>query len=92
MPFGNIVKLDMRAFQRAPYLKELYSQCGGMVYFLMHHDKGVYRDAFVTYLDEIYMGRATPRMLFELLGESPESLDEQYEKMLEAIPAEFKPE
>jgi len=92
MPFGNITKLGMLAFQRAPYLKELYSQCGGMVYFLMHHDKGVYRDDFVTYLNEIYMGRGTPRTLFDLLGESPESLDEQYEKMLEAIPAEFKPE
>ena len=92
MPFGNIMKLDMRAFQRAPYLKELYSQCGGMGYFLMHYDQGSYRDAFVTCLNEIYMGRATPRTLFELLGESPESLDEQYETMLKAIPAEFQPE
>ena len=89
MPFGNITKLDMRAFQRAPYLKELYSQCGGMGYFLMHYDKGGYRDAFVAYLNEVYMGHSTLHTLFELLGESPESLDEQYEKMLEAIPAEF---
>jgi hypothetical protein len=92
MPFGNITKLDTIAFQRAPWLKELYSQCGGMGYFLMHFDKGNYRDAFVTCLDEIYMGRSTPRMLFDLLGESPETLDEQYEKMLEGIPAEFKEE
>jgi hypothetical protein len=90
MPFGNITKLGMRAFQRAPYLKELYSQCGGMGHFLMHYDRGVYRDAFVAYLNEIYMDRATSLTLFDLLGESPESLDEQYEKMLEAIPAEFQ--
>ena len=89
MPFGNIAKLDMIAFQRSPYLKELYSQCGGMGFFLMHHDNGVYRDAFVAFLNEIYMGRTTPRTLFDLLGESPGTLDMQYEKMLEAIPAEF---
>ncbi|MCL2116982.1 MAG: hypothetical protein FWH27_01000 [Planctomycetaceae bacterium] len=92
MPFGNIAKLDMAAFQRAPYLKELYSQCGGMGYFLMHHDKGGYRDAFVTLLDEIYMGRSTSRTLFDLLAEPSDTLDLQYEKMLEAIPAEFKEE
>ena len=92
MPFGNIAKLGMMTFQRSPYLKEQYSQCGGMGYFFMHHDKGSYRDAFVTFLNEVYMGRSTPRTLFDLLGESPETLDLQYEKMLEAIPAEFQPE
>jgi len=92
IPFGNITKLDMIAFQRSPWLKELYSQCGGLGYFLMHHDKGSYRDAFVTFLNEVYMGHTTPRTLFDLLGESPETLDAQYKKMLEAIPAEFKTE
>jgi len=90
MPFDNITKLGMVAFQRSPYLKELYSQCGGMGYFLMHHNNGNYRDAFVAYLDAIYTGRATPRTLFDILGESPETLDLKYEKMLEAIPAEFR--
>ena len=89
MPFGNLTQLDRITFQRAPYLKELYSQCGGMGYFLMHYGKGDYRDAFVTTLDAIYTGRATPRTLFELLGETPDTLDFQYEKMLEAIPATF---
>ncbi len=92
MPIGNLAKLDTRTFQRAPYLKELYSQCGGMGYFFMHHDKGNYRDAFVAYLNEIYMGRSAPRTLFEMLGETPDSLDSQYEKMLEAIPVEFREE
>ncbi|MCL2624519.1 MAG: hypothetical protein FWD31_12725 [Planctomycetaceae bacterium] len=92
MPFRNIAKLDMIAFQRSPYLKEMYSQCGGLGYFLMHHDKGGYRDAFVTFLNEIYMGRTTPQTLFDLLGESPDTLDMQYEKMLKAIPAEFDAE
>jgi len=92
MPFENIVKLDARTFQNAPYLKELYSQCGGMGYFLMHYDKGSYRDAFVTYLNEIYMGRTNPQTLFQLLGESPDQLDSRYEKMLADIPVEFETE
>lgn len=90
MPFENIVKLDAKTFQNAPYLKELYSQCGGMGYFFMHYDKGGYRDAFVTYLNEIYMGRSTPLTLFELLGEPPDLLDRRYEKMLDGIEVEFE--
>ena len=90
MPIENLTKLSMRTFQNAPYLKELYSQCGGMAYFFMHHDKGEYRDRFVTYLDAIYSGYDSPDLLFRMIGEKPETLDEQYEQMLKAIPAEFK--
>ncbi|MDR1494294.1 MAG: hypothetical protein LBT05_16490 [Planctomycetaceae bacterium] len=86
IPFGNIVALNARTFQKAPYLPELYSQCGGMAYFLMHYDKGRYRDAFVTYLDAIYLGRDAKSTLFHLTAESPETLDSQYEEMLKKIP------
>ncbi|MDR1383342.1 MAG: hypothetical protein LBJ67_05795 [Planctomycetaceae bacterium] len=86
MPFGNIVTLNARTFQKAPYLPTLYSQCGGMAYFLMHYGKGQYRDAFVTYLDAVYLGGDTKSTLFQLTAESPETLDSQYEEMLKKIP------
>ncbi|MCL2346842.1 MAG: hypothetical protein FWC50_01135 [Planctomycetaceae bacterium] len=85
IPFRDIVQFDMVGFQNAKDITQLYSQCGGMVFFLMHANDGQYRDAFVEYLDAVYTGHADRRTLFELTEESPDTLDLQYEEMLEAI-------
>jgi hypothetical protein len=78
VPLAELVPIGMSALQHDPRIARLYSQSAGLADFLMHVDRGRYREALVRYLSAIYSGRATNRTLSELCGTSYETLDRQY--------------
>jgi hypothetical protein len=87
-PFAEFSGLGMREFQLggADELGIRYSQASGLSHFLMHYDRGRYRDALVVHLAELYSPAPPRRMhtLPELLGVEARVLDEQYREFLTA--------
>jgi hypothetical protein len=77
LPVEKLVQLDMKDFD-GPEIYDLYQQSACLCHFLMHHENGRYRDAFVKYLEEAYLGRADHQTLSELLGVDYAALDRQF--------------
>jgi hypothetical protein len=65
-------------------LRRHYAQAAGLCHFLMHYEDGVYREALVTYLSQVYSRvektRNRVQSLSDLTGVSFEDLDKQYAK------------
>lgn len=77
LPVDKLVQLGMKDFD-GPEIHDLYLQSACLCHFLMHHDNGRYRDVFVKYLEEVYLGRADYQTLGELLGIDYATLDRQF--------------
>ena len=83
LPLAELSSRGMQAFQSdAEHLSMNYSQASGLVHFFMHYEQGLYREAFVMYLSDIYSSnpqrRRSPRSLAALTGVPFEELDQQY--------------
>ena len=63
----------------------LYSQAAGLTFFFMHYDKGKYRDAFVTYLYEVYQGKDSRDSLEQATGKTFEELDQEYVAFMRSL-------
>ena len=74
----------MERLQTDPRIATLYSQAAGLTHFLVHYDRGRYRDALVAYLVAVYTGRDAPDTLAKLTGTSYSDLDKQYHEFLES--------
>lgn len=68
--------------ERVEQLRRHYAQAAGLCHFLMHYEDGLYREALVTYLSQVYheapKNRNRVPTLAELTGVSFEELDAQY--------------
>lgn len=89
VPLAQFSAMGMRAFQNQSQqnLSWSYSQSSGLVHFFMHADGGIYRDALVEHLSEIYRPNRGIRpvpTLAELTGLSFQELDQKYVKYLRA--------
>ncbi|QDT31564.1 hypothetical protein Mal48_07980 [Thalassoglobus polymorphus] len=92
IPMRQFMSLGKRQFQRPPEnhtLHEYYSQATGLVHFFMHYQDGLYRDAFIEYLSQVYSPidrvRYNPDSL-ETLTEVPfGTLDMQYLDYLKSL-------
>jgi hypothetical protein len=82
LPLGELVTLGMNDLQRDARLPKLYSQSAGLAAFLMHGQRGKYREAFSAYLDAVYAGRADAATLSRLAGADYAELDRQYREFL----------
>ena len=92
--------IDMRSFsslgedgfRKHPNHTQLYTQGSGMAHFLLHYDDGVYRDAFVKLLSDVYrpdLTRITEEpSLAEVTGVSFDELDLQYRDHMQALSAQ----
>jgi len=80
VPLGNFRQIGMRDFQNHPEIRKNYSQASGLSQFLMDFDNGIYRDALVTHLTDLYNTRRVvpPRSLARIIGTSFDELDAQY--------------
>ena len=83
VPLDKLVRLGMDDF-RGPAIFALYSQSACVCRFLMQYDNGIYREALVKYLEEVYAGRANSATLSELTGVDYTGLDEQCRSHIEA--------
>jgi hypothetical protein len=77
VPLDKLVRMEMSDFQ-GPDVYALYSQSACLCHFFMHYDAGRYRDAFVKYLEQVYLGKADPMTLAELTATEYARLDEQF--------------
>jgi hypothetical protein len=61
-----------------------------MAHFFLNYDQGLYRDAFIQYLSQVYNPadrlRTNAPSLEQLTGVRFETLDEQYLKHLASLP------
>lgn len=86
VPLAELVQLGMQPLQRDVRIAPLYTQSSGLTYFLLHYDRGRYRDVLVEYLLRIYLGRDKPSTLAELTGVDYATLDRQYAEFIRALP------
>ncbi len=84
VPLARLVTIGMESLQRDSNIAPMYSQSAGLADFLMHDDRGRYRDALVRYLDAVYSGRATAQSLADLAGASYPDLDKEYRQFMAA--------
>lgn len=81
-PLQELGQMGQKAFQADPDISKNYSQISGLAHFFMHYEDGIYRDAFIAYLSDIYSDlpkvRASPRSLEQLTEVPFAKLDQQY--------------
>ena len=83
VPLAEFSGYGMDQLQHDPRIATLYSQAAGLTHFLIHYDRGRYRDVLVAYLNLIYSGRDAPNSLPELCRVSFSALDGQYRQFVE---------
>ncbi|MCA8996197.1 MAG: DUF1570 domain-containing protein, partial [Planctomycetaceae bacterium] len=93
IPMRKFTALSQNQFQRpstGEILHAYYSQATGMVHFFLHYENGLYKDAFIQYLSDVYNPnsrvRANHPTLEQLTGVRFETLDQQYRDYLETLP------
>lgn len=94
IPLRQFVALGMNEFQHpsdGDTLRGYYSQAAGLTHFFMHYEGGVYRDALIEHLAQIYSPsarvRAKPDSLEKLTGVPIDTLDRQYHSYLTEMQA-----
>lgn len=85
VPLREYAGLSRDAFQSRRDVPLLYSQAAGLTFFFMHYDKGKYRDAFVTYLYEVYQGKDSRDSLEQATGKTFEELDQEYVAFMRSL-------
>ncbi|MCA9031666.1 MAG: hypothetical protein KDA66_12710 [Planctomycetaceae bacterium] len=94
--FASFTSLGMQQFQHAgdvATLQKYYAQAASMTHFFLNYQDGVYRDALLTHLSDIYNPitnvRNRAKGMDDLTGVSYEVLHQQYREYLTAlVPAE----
>lgn len=83
--------LGKDAFRQHPNHTQLYTQGSGFAHFLLHYNDGIYRDAFVQLLSEVYRPNlaAITRepSLEQLTGVPFDAMDLQYRQHMDALAA-----
>jgi hypothetical protein len=86
VPTADLVAMDKRRFQADPAVYQHYPEAMALVVFLMHHDRGRYRERFLDYVSDAYHGRLRSdsggRALSRGLGISYDELDRELSQFL----------
>ncbi|WP_197440275.1 DUF1570 domain-containing protein [Polystyrenella longa] len=94
IPLQQFCGMSLYQFQGHPRLAWNYSQASGLTHFLMHYEDGLYRDALIEHLVQIYNAAgARPRPvanLSQLTQTSYEELDRQYAEYIKVQSIEEK--
>ena len=95
-PMAQFTRMGMQEFQHPQDLETLrkyYSQATGMTHFFLHYEDGIYRDALISHLSQIYSPndrvRANTKSMAELTGVSFAALDRQYLSYMAEMDAVF---
>lgn len=85
----SLSSLGRDTFRSHPNHTQLYTQGSGLVHFLMHYEGGIYRDALIQLLHDMYRpdlnNLAKDPALDELTGVSFDELDLQYREHMRAL-------
>lgn len=90
VPIKNLCAMDADRFQGDPQVSRLYSQSAALMHFLVYYKDGIYRDAMVECLSDVYAGRSTLQLLPRRLGKTFEQLDKEYEEFISQNKEELK--
>lgn len=84
VPLDQFCAMGMKAFQTDPNISLNYSQASGLAHFFMNYEGGVYRDAVIEHLRDLYNGsrRVRHRTLEDLTGVDYATLDAQYREYI----------
>ncbi|TWT49938.1 hypothetical protein KOR42_37560 [Thalassoglobus neptunius] len=92
IPMRRFMVMGKREFMRPDdndVLHAYYSQATGLCHFFLHYEGGIYRDAFMEYLSQIYSPddrvRLNTKTMEQLLGIPFETLDRQYLEYLKTL-------
>ncbi|MCA9025261.1 MAG: hypothetical protein KDA86_08625 [Planctomycetaceae bacterium] len=95
-PLAQFTALGMNEFQRPnelEVLRQYYSQATGLTHFFLHYEEGVYRDALIQHLSQIYSPnprvRTSPDSMAKLTGVPFAELDQQYLSYMTELNAVF---
>lgn len=77
-PISDLTRYGMLQLVHDSEIAAIYSQSTGLATFLMHGQDGKYRAALLKYIEGVYTGNIDPNALEKILGEEPETLDEEY--------------
>ncbi len=81
VPIAEFLEMDQNAFNRRDVIRFHYKQAMALAIFLMQWHNGVYRDAFLDYVNDAYRGRikrGSGRTLQDRLGQTYATLDKQF--------------
>ena len=86
IPLEKFSAMGMVEFQGHKEISKNYSEASGLAHFFMHYEDGLYREALIDHLSDIYSTtprvREQPRSLEELTGVPYAELDRQYLRYL----------
>ncbi len=82
VPLANLCQMDIHAYQQDPNVVRIYSQSAALMHFLVYYDDGVYRDAMVQCLVDVYAAKSTLQLVPKRLGKSFEQLDKEYDAFI----------
>lgn len=89
LPLARFASMGQHEFQYHENRAMNYSQGAGLAHFFMHYNGGIYRDALIEHLSQLYSPNArireNPASLADLTGVPFEELDRQYGQFLRAI-------
>jgi hypothetical protein len=82
VPLAEFTTFGRKQMQHDARLQQFYSQAAGLTHFLVHFERGRYRNALMQYLGAVYTGHDRPETLAELTGTPYPELDAQYRAWL----------
>ena len=91
VPLARFAAMGGEEFQHVPKdeLPKNYTQASGLTHFFLHYEDGIYREALIKHLSDIYSlnlrVRDNPRGLDKLTGVSYSELDRQYGKYISQL-------
>ena len=83
VPLSEFAGYGVDQLQHDERIATLYTQAAGLTHFLIHYDRGRYRDALVAYLAAVYSGQADLNTLARLTATPYSELDRQYREFME---------
>lgn len=82
VPLAEFLAYGRQRLQQDDEIRRLYSQAAGLTHFFMDSGGGIYREALVEYLRDVYRGRADARRLLARWQRSADELDAEYRRFL----------
>lgn len=84
VPLAELSALTMTEFQAHPKMVRLYSQCAGLMQFLLHSGDAQYREAVADILRDVYAGQSDANTIPKRLKRSFAELDSEYADFISA--------
>ncbi|MBM81222.1 MAG: hypothetical protein CMJ78_11595 [Planctomycetaceae bacterium] len=80
VPLATFRRMGMQEFQNHKDIRKNYSQASGLAQFFMDFDNGIYRDALIKHLTNLYSSRSSlsTTTIAEIIGTPFDQLDQQY--------------